>query len=89
MYDLLTVVTELVANAVRHGSGKRIGIAVDVTERQVRGEVQNKGTGDVTPRPVKLGRAGGLGLHIVAAIARRWDAQTNGVTRVSFELRRA
>ena len=31
-------------------------------------------------------RGTGLGLHIVDAIAERWRAEGNGVTRVLFEL---
>ena len=87
LYDLLTVVTELVANAVQHGRGKMIGLAIAVGEDGVvRGEVQNEGSGAVRPRPINFGKSGALGLHIVEAVAARWSVLSDGVTRVSFEL---
>ena len=83
--DLLTVVSELVANAVVHGNGSTIGLALRVGgDGEIAGEVQNKGQGRVEPRPVEIGRSGGMGLHIVDALADRWDVKTNSITRVSF-----
>lgn len=86
LYDLLTVVSELVTNAVRHGDGGDIGLAVAVGDGRIQGEVQNRGEGAVEQVPVDHGRSGGLGLHIVDAIADRWAVRGDGLTRVSFEL---
>jgi anti-sigma regulatory factor (Ser/Thr protein kinase) len=86
LYDLLTIVSELVTNAVRHGEGGSIGLAIAVCDDRVRGEVQNRGEGPVEALPVDHSRHGGLGLHIVDAIADRWNVRGDGLTRVSFEL---
>jgi signal transduction histidine kinase len=88
--DLLTVVTELITNAVRHGDGNtvrvRLGVAVD---GRVTGEVENDGRGQVEPRPIELPSTSGLGLHIVGAIATRWWVDVTDSTLVSFEILRA
>ena len=86
MYDLLTVVTELVTGAVRHGGSGAIGLAVAVNEDRIFGEVQSRGRGRVEPRPLDPSRSGGLGLHIVEAITDSWKVNVNGLTRVSFAL---
>ena len=88
LYDLLTVVSELVANAIRHGDGSEVGLSVEVCDDgRVFGEVKNEGTGRVERRPISLGRGHGLGLHIVDALAERWNVAGDGATRVAFELR--
>lgn len=90
LYDLLTVVSELVSNGVRHGKPGRVRLSVDViSEGGVFGEVAN--TGEGTPRLGEIGPdATGLGLHIVDAIAERWTAEArDGWTVVRFVLRPA
>jgi anti-sigma regulatory factor (Ser/Thr protein kinase) len=86
LYDLLTVVSELMTNAVRHGEGDEVGLAVVVADGKVTGEVQNRGRGPVRPRPIDLSRTEGLGLHIVDAIAESWQVSGDGVIYVAFEL---
>ena len=88
LYDLLTVVTELVANGVRHGSGDKVRVELELDgDGRVIGEVVNDGDGRVQMRPVDLKGESGLGLRIVAAVVARWRVITDGVTRVRFELR--
>jgi two-component sensor histidine kinase len=88
LYDLLTVVSELVANGVRHGKGDTVRVRIEVDgEGQVTGEVENDGRGRVVQRPVDLERDTGLGLRIVAALVKRWRVIDNSSTRVRFELR--
>jgi signal transduction histidine kinase len=90
LWDLLTVVTELVTNAVRHGQSDtvrvRLGVAAD---GKITGEVENDGRGRVEPRPIERRGTSGLGLHIIGAIAERWWVHVNDSTLVRFELLRA
>jgi signal transduction histidine kinase len=89
LWDLLTVVTELITNAVRHGDGDtvrvKLGIAAD---GKVSGEVENDGHGLVELRLIDTASASGIGLHIVGAIANRWRVFVGDATRVRFELPR-
>jgi len=88
LYDLLTVISELVANGVRHGRGEKVRVRVEVDRRgRVIGEVENDGEGRVEPLPVDVRSGTGLGLRIVAAIVDRWRVITGSTTRVRFELR--
>jgi anti-sigma regulatory factor (Ser/Thr protein kinase) len=88
LWDLLTVVTELVSNAVRHGYGGTVRIKLVVSASgRVSGEVENDGYAQVNPQPIGVPTSsGGLGLHIVGAIADRWRVLSGTSTRVRFEL---
>src|SRR4051795_11331122 len=85
--DLLTVVTELITNAVRHGAGNtvrvRLGIAADGT---VTGGGEKDGRGQVELRPIEPRSTSGRGLHIVGAISTRWSVDVTDSTLVSFEI---
>jgi signal transduction histidine kinase len=85
--DLLTVVTELVTNAVRHGQvgvvQLRLGFDADGT---ITGEVENEGRGYPTQQPFGPSSLGGRGLHIVDMISASWSAHVDDSTVVRFEL---
>ena len=88
LYDLLTVVTELVSNGVRHGRGETVSLRIDLRgDGRVVGEVESEGSGTVMPREVDVGSGNGLGLRIVAALVERWRVIADGTTRVRFEIR--
>jgi anti-sigma regulatory factor (Ser/Thr protein kinase) len=88
LYDLLTVVSELVANGVHHGDPGSIRLLVTVEDDGATwGLVENPGRGRPAPREIDADTGSRLGLHIVDAVAERWDADTrNGTTRVRFRL---
>jgi anti-sigma regulatory factor (Ser/Thr protein kinase) len=89
LWDLLTVVSELVTNAVRHGESETVRVRLGIDfDGNVAGEVENDGRGRVEPRPIDVASTSGMGLHIVAALAERWWVYVNGSTLVAFELSR-
>lgn len=88
MAKLRLLVTELVANSVRHASGTPIDVKVTVDETCVRTEVTDGGTGFVPPRPDPSPmKTHGWGLFLVRKIAARWGAEPATGT-VWFEIER-
>jgi anti-sigma regulatory factor (Ser/Thr protein kinase) len=89
--DIALLVTELVANGVRHG-GAHAGATVDVRFEgrpgALRVEVVNaeQAGGPVGPRKPDLAGGGGLGLHIVERLSSRWGVRDEPRTVVWFEL---
>lgn len=84
--------TELVANAVRHGGGRWLEVALILDDRAMRVEVSDGGAGAPRPQPLPGPEADtGRGLMIVETLAERWgyepDASGRG-KRVWFELDR-
>jgi two-component sensor histidine kinase len=81
--DLTLVVSELVANAVRHAppvDGGKVRLLVVRREGDVHVEVRDPGGGfDPTPDP---NREGGLGLVTVSRVAREWGIQAGDGTTV-------
>jgi anti-sigma regulatory factor (Ser/Thr protein kinase) len=76
LQDVQLVVTELVANAVCHGSraGERITVAFRIDDDSLRVAVSDEGCGFDPERlePSDPCAPDGRGLTIVAALARRW-----------------
>ncbi len=73
--DLLLVASELITNAVRHGTGE-IEVRVGVGPGSVRLEVLDEGHVHVTEPPavMPVDGPGGWGLHLVRALAQAWGS---------------
>jgi anti-sigma regulatory factor (Ser/Thr protein kinase) len=81
------VVSELVSNAVMHGSGQ-ITVRGQLNEDRLLVEVVDEGTGfEWEIREHDFDRVGGWGLAIVDAVASRWGVH-EGTTHVWFEIER-
>lgn len=83
------LVTELVANAVFHGSNddSTIDVRLIASKSVVRLEVANAGTGFTPSSVAREGpRPGGLGLVLVEKLADRWGIEGGDTTRVWLEV---
>ena len=83
-------VTEVVSNAVRHGSapGELIRMAITPKDGYICVQVTDSGPG-LVPRPgaLEADDDGGFGLFIVEQLTRRWGVtREDNKTRVWFEL---
>lgn len=90
--DLQLLVSELVANSVRHASAAPetpVGLDVRVSADRVRVEVSDAG-GGFTPRArtPEQSAEGGWGLFLVDRLADRWGVKGNGQTLVWLEIDR-
>ena len=87
--DVRLLVTELITNALRHGSlapGDRVSVRATVDDGVVRIEVRDPGRdGEVTPRDPGP-RGGGYGLFLVDQLAKRWGVDRRDGTTVWCEL---
>lgn len=81
--DLITVVTELVNNAVAHGPGKPITVTLLTGGETIRGEVADQGNPAAAIPEIKKADRGGL--EMVDKLTSRW-AVYEGSTHVWFEL---
>jgi PAS domain S-box-containing protein len=90
--DLRLLVSELVANSVRHGrlqTSDWIGLSVTRSGRAIRVQVSDPGQGFslAEARSRERGDQGGFGLYLVEQIAARWGMQhRHKETNVWFEL---
>ena len=89
--DAALLLTELVANGVRHGGageGSELHVVFELRPPALHIEVANPDHigGVVTPRPPDMTAGGGLGLHIVERVASRWGVRERPHTTVWFEL---
>jgi len=81
------IVTELVTNAVKHGPGGPVEVALDAGGDGLRGEVADPGSGI---RKHKLARRrateeGGRGLFLVDALSDSWGLSADH-SRIWFEV---
>jgi serine/threonine-protein kinase RsbW len=86
---LRLVISEIVTNALRHGSdGERIDVAVTPKPEFLCVQVTDDGPGLVPrPRALETEEEGGFGLFFVEQLTRRWGVtRENHRTRVWFEL---
>jgi len=82
MADLTLAVSELITNAVLHGSG-RIQLNLEADEHSVKGEVIDAGRG--LEQRIREHGVDGPGLRIVGQVAQRWGV-FQSATHVWFEI---
>lgn len=81
------LVSELVTNAIRHGAGTAVRVALERRSDVLRIEVHDQGDGFVArPRDPDHHKGSGWGLHFVSRLARRWGVEADGGTTVWLEL---
>jgi anti-sigma regulatory factor (Ser/Thr protein kinase) len=79
------VVTELVTNAVLHGPGGPVALALACGGAGVRGTVADPGAGIAGRRSGRAAGEGGRGLFIVDRLTDGWG-MSDGASRVWFEI---
>src|SRR3954451_17201772 len=87
--DLELLVSELVTNSIRHGTGNGSQIALEIAmmDEMVHVEVTDAGSDSVPKlQEPDYERGTRWGLHLVDAIAERWGVDRGERTRVWFEL---
>ena len=90
METMRLLVTELIANSVKHAGSDAVALKVAVGRGAVLVEVRDEGPGFVpTGRSAGQDDASGWGLYLVDRLADRWGvAREESATRVWFELKR-
>jgi anti-sigma regulatory factor (Ser/Thr protein kinase) len=90
--SLILLVSEVVSNAVRHSAGhadSSIQLIASFDAARIRVTVTDAGEGFV-PRPRDPGSTrDGYGLYLLEKVAMRWGVESNGDTKVWFELPRS
>ena len=72
--DLVVIVSELVTNAVRAGSGE-VGLTVGLERGRVVVRVTDSAVGWPEPRTAAIDDPGGRGLPLVAALSAAWGVR--------------
>jgi anti-sigma regulatory factor (Ser/Thr protein kinase) len=89
--SLILLVSEVVSNAVRHSGGHPeapIELVASFDEERIRVSVTDAGNGFV-PRPRDpASTSDGYGLYLLEKVAARWGVESEGDTKVWFELSR-
>jgi anti-sigma regulatory factor (Ser/Thr protein kinase) len=86
LIDLTAVITELVNNAVAHGPGRPITLALAIGDETIRGEIADQGNpAAAIPEIREATEKGGRGLEVVDKLTSRW-AVFEGSTHVWFEM---
>jgi anti-sigma regulatory factor (Ser/Thr protein kinase) len=89
--SLILLVSEVVSNAVRHSAGDPVApieLVASFDAETVRVTVTDAGNG-FTPRPRDPARThDGYGLYLLEKVAERWGVESDGDTKVWFELPR-
>jgi anti-sigma regulatory factor (Ser/Thr protein kinase) len=89
--SLILLVSEVVSNAVRHSAGHAeapIELVAKFGAERIRVTVTDAGEGFV-PRPRDPGSTrDGYGLYLLEKVATRWGVESQGDTKVWFELPR-
>jgi anti-sigma regulatory factor (Ser/Thr protein kinase) len=82
------LVSELIANAVEHvDADGGIGLRIEMRDGRLRVEVRDSGPGfEPTPREPDHPQDSGWGLHFVRLLADRWAVDSEGGSRVWFEI---
>ena len=83
--DVVLMVSELVTNAVRHGSLSRVSLRLIEDEERLRVEVQQLSKTDA-PFNGDKSHGSGFGLKIVAALSDAWGTGDPDWTGVWFEI---
>jgi serine/threonine-protein kinase RsbW len=88
--DALLLVSELVANSVRHAEAPAdavIRVRAQIRPDVLRLEVRDHGIGgSIAPRAPDLERGGGFGLNVVETLSRCWGVHRDAGTHVWAEL---
>jgi serine/threonine-protein kinase RsbW len=81
------IITELVTNAVKHGPGGPVEVAIEAAGNSVRGQVADPGRGIGQHRLVRRRATdvGGRGLFLVDALSDSWGLSDDR-SRVWFEV---
>ena len=86
--DLMLLVSELVTNAVRHATGERFDVRLEVRPDMLRLEVHDEGAGFVPHIAPSDNGTGGYGLFIVGQLADRWGVERDKSGVIWLELDR-
>jgi anti-sigma regulatory factor (Ser/Thr protein kinase) len=90
MDTMRLLVTELIANSVKHARSDAVALKVAVARGAVLVEVRDEGPGfEPAERTAGQDDASGWGLYLVDRLADRWGvSREESATRVWFELKR-